>query len=298
MNFTILTSLAVVMILSICAATSCSSVPAGHVGVVVHKMGGSKGVDVEERPVGRYWLGINDEMFTFPTFTQTMVWTKDKTEGSPNDDSFTFQSVEGMSINTDVGITYHIDPTHAAQVFQKYRKGVKEITDVVLRSSVRNAFASVGSVTPIEDIYGKGKTEMVTKAAAQVRADVEPNGIIIESLYLTGEMRLPASVTQAINAKIQATQIAQQRENEIAQTKAQALKEIAQAEGEAQAKLTIAKAAADSVRLQGDAEAAAIKAKSDALNASPQLVAYELARQWDGKLPTTTGAAIPLLNLK
>ena len=55
--------------------------------------------------------------------------------------------------------------------------------------------------------------------------------------------------------------------------------------------------AVDVERIKGDAEASAIKAKSDALNASPQLVQYTLATQWNGILPVNTGGFIPMLNL-
>ena len=74
---------------------SCSNVPVGNVGIVVHRLGGSKGVDSEEVSTGRIWLGWDDELFIFPTFSQTQVWTKDRLEGSPNDDSMTFQTIEG-----------------------------------------------------------------------------------------------------------------------------------------------------------------------------------------------------------
>lgn len=298
-----LISILLIAVLSLFGAYSCSSwekVPAGHVGILVHALGGDKGVDSEEVGVGRIWVGLNDDLFLFPTFTQNHVWTKDKTEGSPNDDSFTFQTVEGMSVNTDVGIAYHIDPKMVNTVFQRYRKGIDEITNIVLRNAVRDALNKEGSKIGIESVYGAGKTKLMADALATVNASTADAGIVVENLFLTNEMRLPSTVTAAINAKIGATQMAQQRENEIQQTKAEALKQFEAAQGQARSQLAIAQAEAESVRIKGEAEAEAIKAKSDALNTSPQLVQYEIAKHWDGKLPTTTGgaAAIPLLNIK
>lgn len=275
----------------------CSNVPPGNVGVIVHLLGGDKGVDHEEVGVGRYWLGWNDQLFLFPTFTQNHVWTKSATEGSPSDDSFTFQTREGLNVNTDVGISYHIDPSKVGSVFQRYRKGVDEITNVVLRNSVRDAFNKEASIVDIESAYGSGKTKLVTDVFKRVSEDTAPVGIIVENIFLVGELRLPPQIVNAINAKTQATQMTQQRENEIQQTRNEAEKAIAAAHGEAESKLAVARAEAESVKMRGEAEATAIKAKSDALNASPQLVQYEIAHNWDGKLPSYTGGAIPLLNL-
>ncbi len=71
---------------------ACTKVPSGHVGVKVYLLGGSKGVDSEELGVGRYWIGWNQELYLFPTFTQNTVWTADSREGSENDESITFQN--------------------------------------------------------------------------------------------------------------------------------------------------------------------------------------------------------------
>jgi regulator of protease activity HflC (stomatin/prohibitin superfamily) len=271
---------------------SCTTVPAGQVGVVVHMLGGSKGVDAEEVGVGRYWLSWNDELFLFPTYTQNDTWSGEK-------ESITFQTKEGLNVNADIGISYHIDPSKVTTVFQKYRKGIDEISEVYLRNMVRDALVKAASTQDVETVYGQGKTELLANVEENVRKEVEPIGIIIEHIYWVGTLKLPDTVVENINAKINATQRAMTRENEIQQTKAEAQKQIEAAKGEAESKLAVARAEAESVKIRGEAEASAIKAKSDALNASPQLVQYEIAKNWDGKLPVTTmgSSSIPMLNI-
>lgn len=56
--------------LAMASLVSCSKVPSGHVGVKVYLLGGSKGVESEQLGVGRYWIGWNEELYLFPTFTQ------------------------------------------------------------------------------------------------------------------------------------------------------------------------------------------------------------------------------------
>lgn len=252
----------------------CSKVPAGNVGVKVYLLGGDKGVDSEELGPGRYWIGVNEDLFLFPTFTQNYVWTKDPTEGSENDESISFQTTEGMEVGADVGISYHIDPTKVADIFQKYRKGVNEITDIYLRNMVRDAFVAEASVLPIEAVYGKGKSDLLTSVEERVKAQTQELGIVIERIYFIGGLRLPDSVVKALNAKIEATQKAQQRENEVAEAIAEANKVREKAKGEA-----------DAVREQASAEAERLEKLGKALRDNPEVVRLNFINKWDGTLP-------------
>lgn len=277
----------------------CSKVPAGNVGVKVYLLGGSKGVDQEVVGTGRYWIGVNEELFLFPTFSQNYVWTKDASEGSKNDESLTFGTKEGLSVGADVGITYSINPEMVANVFQKYRKGVNEITDVYLRNMVRDALVKSASTKSVESIYGVGKSDLISEVEDHVRKQVSEIGIIIERVYWVGDLRLPPSVTQAINAKIDATQKAIQRENDVRTAQAQAAIDVAKAQGEADAKLAHARAEAESILLKGEAEAKAIKLRADALAANENLVELTKAERWNGVLPTSMipNSAVPFIEV-
>ena len=126
-----------------------------------------------------YWLSVNEDLFIFPTFTQNYTWTKDPTEGSPNNESISFGTVEGMSVNSDIGITYRIDPTMVHNVFQKYKRGVDEITDTFLRNMVRDALVEAASTLEIESIYGSGKAKLMDTVEKNVREQVAPIGILL-----------------------------------------------------------------------------------------------------------------------
>ncbi len=251
-----------VFVLSIVLAMACSKVPAGYVGVKVNLYGTSKGVQAEELPVGRYWIGVNEELYTFPTFTQNYVWTRSSTEGSPNDESISFQTNEGVVVNTDVGISYHINEKKVTDIFQKYRKGINEITDIYIRNEVRDAMIKVASANTVESMYGLGKNDFIARVDSTVKTQLQPIGIEIEKVYLVGELRLPENIVVALNAKIEATQRAMQRENELKET-------------EAQAKMDIAKA-------QGVAEAQRLMQQS----LTPELLRKLWIEKWDGHLPT------------
>jgi len=261
---------------------ACSKVPPGNVGILVNLYGDSKGVQMREVGTGRYWLTPNENLYLFPTFTQTYTWSL------KNNEQIKFQSVEELSITADVGITYRITPDKASLLFQKYRRGIEEITDIYIHNMVRDAFVEESSKLPIETIYGKGKADLVNAVQHKVQAAVLDIGLVVEKVYLVDDLILPDAVVASINSKIKATQMAEQRQNEVAQSTAEANKEIAAAQGVAQSKLIVA-----------EAEAKAIKLKADALKDSASLVQWQAVDKWDGKLPGVNGGGVlPFINIK
>ena len=263
----------------------CTKVPAGNVGVKFDLYGGEKGVTGEVVGPGKYLLGWNEEIYLFPTFSQNWVWTADKREGSPNDDSFTFQDSQGTNINVDVGISYSVDGAKADKVFQKYRKGLDEITNIYLRNMVRDAFVREASKMEVTDIYGPKKSQLIDAVTKTVAEQVKDIGINVEKIYLIGTMRLPPSITEAINSKIKSTQIAMQRENELQTAKAQAEIDREKARGAADAKLIEAKSQAEANRIL-------------AASVTQTLVDYKAVEVWDGKLPQVSGGHTPFINLQ
>lgn len=275
---------------------ACSKVPAGHAGVKVYLLGGSKGVDHEILGPGRYWIGWNENLFLFPLYQQNYTWTRTPSEGAAGDESITFQTKEGLDVNADVGITYHVDHSKVSELFQKYREPLEEITHKFLRNNIRDAINRYGSKMAVEETYGLGKAALFDSVLAAVRVEVSPEGIVIDKVYLIGTFRLPQAVIDALNAKIAATQMAQQRENEVQTAKAQAQIEVAKASGEAQAQVETAKGNAEATLANARADAEAIRLKKTQI--TDLTVRMEIAQRWDGVLPTTTtGGAIPFLNV-
>lgn len=262
------------------ASCSVEKVPVGNVGIKVDLYGDDKGVQAQQVGPGRYWLSMNQDIFLFPTFTQTRTWTAE------NNEYISFQSKEGMAVSTALGITYHVNPDMVATLFQKYRKGIDEITDLYIHNMVRDGFVELASTMAIEDIYGSKKADLVAAVEARVKVAVAPIGLVVEKVYLIGAMQLPNQVRDGINAKIAATQMAERRHNEVAQTEAEAQKEVAKAEGDAKARLVNAEAEAKSLALRGQA-----------LRDNPMLVQLNAIERWDGHLPNVNSGALPFINV-
>lgn len=253
------------VLLSIGLVSACSNVPNGHVGVKIDRYGDDRGVQAETFKPGRYYIGPTADMYLFPTFSQNDAWTKEANEFSPTDESFAFQSVEGLSVGADIGFSYHIKPEDAPRVFEKYRRTVQEISSVVLRNMTRDALNQVASGMLIEDIYGKGKVDLQAKVFTIVQKEAAKSGITVENLFFIGEIRLPAAVRNSINAKIAATQEAIRKENELRSAIADAEKAIAEARGQAESTEILGRALAQ----------------------NPAVLKHKWLEKWNGKLPTT-----------
>jgi regulator of protease activity HflC (stomatin/prohibitin superfamily) len=267
------------------SVAACSYVPAGNVGVKVNLLGGDKGVDTEELGVGRYWIGMNEELYLFPTFMQNYEWTADSRLGSETDESLSFQTADGNTATADIGISYSIDPTRVTEIFEKYRRGVDEITDTFLRNMVRDALVRLSSTKSIEYVYGAGKAELIAAVEADVTAQVAPIGINIDKIYWLGKIVLPTTIEEAIDSKNAATQKAQQRLNEVQQSKAEADKKIEEARGDAESLLKVAEAQAKANRLLAD-------------SLTTEFVQYQAITKWNGELPKMTGsAAVPFIDV-
>ena len=248
----------------------------GYVGVVIDMLGDTKGVETKELHVGMHWIAPWKSVYQFPIFEQNNTW-----EGN---DAFNFQTSEGMAVSAEVGITYHLRPESIPIIFQRYRRGMSEITDVFIRNYIRDAINKSASKTKIEDMYS-GKESFFEDVESHVRSDLSPLGIELSRIYLIGRFHFPQNVITALNSKIEANQRAQQRENELREAEAEAKKQIAKAEGQARCAI-----------LQAESESKANLLLSQSV--TQELIQWQAVQKWDGKLPTVTSGATPFIQVK
>ena len=254
----------------------------GHVGVQINLAGKQRGAS--EIPVRTGWVvysPLSTQIIEFPTYVQTVKWTKDVNEGHPINEEMGFNSKEGMEIFVDVSLSYAIEPTKVPDFYVKYRVSDMDMfTHGILRDVVRNSLNEVASTYVVEDIYGEKKAEFLRKVQTQIELKMTPVGVSVQQFGFIGAPRVPTVIATAITAKAQAIQKAEQAINELATTQAEAAKKIAQAEGDAKSLVT---------RAQGEADANRIRQNS----LTPQLLELRriennraLIDKWNGQLPT------------
>jgi regulator of protease activity HflC (stomatin/prohibitin superfamily) len=257
-------------------------IEAGHVGVVINLAGQQRGAS--EIPVRTGWVvysPLSTQIIEFPTYVQTVKWTKDLSEGHPINEEMGFNSKEGMEIFVDVSLSYAIEPTKVPDFYVKYRVGDMDIfTHGILRDVVRNSLNEVASTYVVEDIYGEKKAEFLRKVETMIEQKMAPVGVGVQQFGFIGAPRVPAVIATAITAKAQAIQQAERARNELQTTQAEAAKKIAEAEGDAKSLVT---------RAQGESDANRIRQNS----LTPQLLELRriennraLIDKWNGQLPT------------
>lgn len=261
---------------SLLSLSGCSKVPAGYRGVIVNLYGSDKGVAELSVGVGRYYLGWNSELYLFPTFLQNYSWKDSQ--------AITMQTSEGLSIRTDAGITYSIQPDNVVKVFSKYRLGIEEITNTFLHNQVRDAMNEVASTMTVEQIYGAQKEEFIKRVNLIVKEEAKLNGIDVDKIYLVGSFELPDSVIASINSKIQASQNAMKVANEVATSRAEAEKTIVEAEAKGK-----------QILINAESQAKANKILAESL--TTEFVQYQAILRWNGQLPRMTGNTIPFVNI-
>lgn len=263
--------------------TACGQVPPGHVGIRVNTLGMDRGVEQHVLDVGWFWLGLWQHLYTFPIFAQNHVWDMEKSRSSPDDESLTFQDVDGTKCNADVGIQYTLIKDKVPTLFVTYRKQIEEITHIVLHNLVRDKLIKHASKMHVSEIYGAGKADLLNAVEKEMRDDMIPVGINIDRLYWTSDIRIPDAIRESLNAKIRANQIAEQKQNELVQVKADAAKVVAEAEGKKQAAIK-----------EAEGIATANKMINDSL--TPNLIIYEQVKRWNGVSPMIgTSIAPPTL---
>jgi regulator of protease activity HflC (stomatin/prohibitin superfamily) len=105
-------------------------------------------------------------------------------------------------MSLDTSLIYHLNPDHAADVFQKIGADYENVViEPTLRSAIREATASHTA----NALYTGEREEVAKQIFDQVNAQLTPRGLIVEKVLLR-DIQLPATLKAAIEAKQQAEQ--------------------------------------------------------------------------------------------
>ena len=258
--------------------SACGQVRPGHVGIKVNQFGTGAGVSNEVLGVGTYLTLFGTHIEEYPVFTNTYTYTASGTEGASNNEEFNFQDKNGVNIQADIGVSYSVNPSKAATLFQKYRVDTQGIIAGPLRNEIRNELIDQASQMNVQDIYGSQKAQLLNSVQSRVSSFFAPYGLNVEKLFWANNVRLPANIQEQINARVANENAALAAQAQVATVTAQAQQRIAQANGEAQA----------------------IQVQAQAIRTNPEIIQLEAVKKWNGQLPTYMGGsgALPFINVK
>ena len=117
-------------------------------------------------------------------------------------ESASVPSSEGLVMNLDTSLIYHLNPEKAAEAFQKIGANYEEVVvEPTLRAAIRESTASHTA----NALY-TGEREMVAKQISdQLTNQLNQRGLVVESVLLR-DIQLPQTLKASIEAKQQAEQ--------------------------------------------------------------------------------------------
>jgi prohibitin 1 len=202
------------LLLAIAVIAGCNSVSCvttGHVGVIT-MFGKVTGRTIGE---GIHIVNPLSRVHTLDVRTQEI---KERTS---------VPSKEGLIMGLETSVLYHLQPDRAAEVFQQI--GL-QYADVLLVPNFRSAMRGVTAANNASTLYSDARESMARQVLEDLRAAVQPRGIVIENVLLR-DLQLPDTLKQAIEAKQQAQQDAQRMEFVLQKERQEAERKRVEAQG-------------------------------------------------------------------
>lgn len=166
--------------------SSVARVESGHVGVLT-LFGRVTG---EVLPEGMHLIN------PFKTNNEMSIRTQEIKE------SASVPSSEGLVINLDTSLIFHVDPGKASDVYQKIGPNYADVLiEPNLRAAIREATASHSA----NALYTGERESVARQIHDQLVTLLSPRGFMIESILLR-DIQLPATLKTSIEAKQQAEQ--------------------------------------------------------------------------------------------
>lgn len=212
-------------------------------------------------------------------FVQSVTEMEVRTRKNSQED-ISVSTMEQLPAQADLSVNWTVNSEEALDIFRKYG-GLAQFESRILTPAINSAAKDGVAKYKAEDII-KNRGVAVQSMKAAIKTAMQPYPITINSVQLE-DITFPVSFTNAIEAKLAASQDAIREEHKLTQQKLQAQREVQTAQAQADAK-----------RAQADGEAYRIatvaKAQADANNIiakslTPALIQQNQIEQWNGTVP-------------
>ena len=137
-------------------------------------------------------------------------------------------SKEGLTIQAELAILYHIEGEKAVQIMKEVGK-IKQGEQIIM-SVLRSASADVTAKFFAKDMHSSARETIEKDIALKMTQILGNRGFVIENVLLKS-IRLPSGLSQAIESKLEAEQQAQQMDFTLNQERKEAERKRIEAEG-------------------------------------------------------------------
>ena len=194
----------------------------------------------------------------------------------------TSSSKDLQDVTAQLAVQYNLVSTDE-NIINTYTEFKDDNEDIIIAPSIQEAIKSATAKYTAVELITK-RQDVKKEIFETLKARMESEGVIVSNVDII-DFKFSASFNQSIEAKVKAEQDALTAQNKLEQVKF-----------EAQQAVEKAKAESEKTRLEVEALRLGGEDIGEKIRAEAQL---ELAKRWDGKLPTTMvpNGALPLLNI-
>lgn len=212
------------------------------------------------------------------------------------EESMAASTSEQMPVQASVSFNWAVSAEAAIDTYSKYG-GLAQFEGRILQPMMRTvAKGAIARFTAEQLIQDRNSVVVEIENGMLDRIARYP-GVTVDSVQLEN-FDMPTAYLEAIQNKQRAKTEADQAEEELRRQNTNSRQlvntanserdaEKARADGRAYATQAQAQAEAEAIRLRGAAEAEALKLQAEALKASPEVIEYIRARNWNGQMPQT-----------
>ena len=212
--------LAIVTLLS----ASFTIVDPGYVGVPVT----FGNVGTQSLPAGLHPIFFLTEVYKMSIQTKAYTMSSVRNEGNKiGDDAVATLSRDQLILKFDVSVWYHLDPSQAINVYANIGTNYEE---VIVRPAIRTSLVNAATKFDASDVMSLQRdayTKMVTELLLR---ELNGKGVFIDNVLIRN-VEPPVTVSDAIAAKLKASQEAQQMEYTIQYAQKEAQRKAIEAQG-------------------------------------------------------------------
>lgn len=231
----------------ISAALCAKRVPTGYKGVVYNMNGGVNG---ETIGTGWHIVSPTKKIKLFTIGNEQMLLTKDKREGSKEDDSFKVSTADDASIAISFQMSYRFNEENLTDTYKRF-KGMDgdDIVNNRVKTVLKSKVSEVTTSHSMMDIYSGNRAQINEELTEYLnKSFLDSYGIEVLDASIV-DVHPDDKLKEAIDNRVTALQQKQQAQAEQEKVKVEAETALIKAKNEAEIKKTQAQAEAEANKI-------------------------------------------------
>lgn len=278
--------LGLVLFLGLFGVVICTErVPVGYEGVVYSMNGG---VQKDTLKVGWHLVSPTKKVKMFTVSNEQLILTKDKREGSKEDESFRVASADNASIAISFQMSYRFTPDTLVQTYKKF-KGMdgEAIVNQRVATVLKSKVSEVTTDYSLMELYSGNRAEINDKLTEYLNDNFSKQfGIeVIDASII--DVHPDKQLRKAINDRVESTQRTEKAKIEQEEAKVKAETDRINAQRDADIKKIEAEGEAEAIKAKAEAQAEANKLLNESL--TDNIVKNNYIEKWNGQMPIYNG---------